>query len=1088
VSGQGHGSTIGSQKAARVFLSYAGSERSSARWLRSELQRRGIAVIMDDLFEPGSSIVANIGEAIQQAVLVLALVSADYLDRQFTEIELSAVMANPEGNLFPVVIGDPPRPVTERGTHLWTVLRGRTYFSLARTRESLDRLATMLEQLMDQRAGLPPRGSAPAEKPVEVSLLYDWEDGHLVERVEAALHTLGIAVSPRWFHSPNESGDESNARALGVLWTDAAASSTQLADDIVTAVARQQSIFYLVLEDSPAAPAASRVLRLPAARAGAPHDRARRSPRRSDRQALSARMNEALASNQGIPFHILGDRFCADLPTAVLVQDAYESAVYDHPAGDDLRLQAVLAYAAVRRFRGDWQTASHVLASEPVPATASKHSTSTGVIRLQAERLSLDFELGSVNGASDGVGRLLREALTAGDWISTIVLHRQLGMIEEERGRYLVARDHLVGANHYADDLLHTRYLTETVQVPDAGILLLADCQRQLATLDWRTEDLHMALGRLRDAKQTVASAASSPAADYLSNVIRYQIARVQYAIDNDYEGARASLQASYRALQRYDNPIRLATVVEGLARLELDVVRGGEAAIESIRPVLQKILRVRRLRGQDFTIARTLAAMGDLEFALGSWNAAADFYQDARDEFNRLGKGPTAAMAARRLAQCYSRMGDREVALDILDTAMYALDAPEQSELRARMRADVAALRPRRRQVDESDESTEMTAVGEYGFHQWLAREMHGAQKGAADCIVLGTGDDAAVIDLGGREQLVVSSDSVPPDMLETSRLSAAAYAARFAVVSSLSDVVAMGGEPVGLLLNLHVRRSTPARWTQKLLVQASDEAQRYGAAVIGGDLKERDHIALTTVAVGRVTRDGALTRTSARPGDAVVLTVSSARGMRLTGLGARWAHELLPLLSRTDRAMAASLDRDDAKYACLGLPIGVMRRIIRQGLATAAIDTSDGVLACARLMGEASGVGFEFFADRLDSLIDDRARVVANSLDITPLLFAFSAGHDWEMLLTVPAASTDRIAEIVERDPVTGCPNLAIVGRVVDRTEWSDHGITLTRDDGSPCVIPFFTDEKFVASPYQVRAHDWVEFAREATRELRG
>ena len=96
---------------ATAFISYAGPEREQALRVKEALERRDIRVLMDTGFEAGQSVLVNIGGAINEGVVV-ALISSEYLDRKFTEIEVSAVVTSPDGKFLPVVIDGPPRPAT----------------------------------------------------------------------------------------------------------------------------------------------------------------------------------------------------------------------------------------------------------------------------------------------------------------------------------------------------------------------------------------------------------------------------------------------------------------------------------------------------------------------------------------------------------------------------------------------------------------------------------------------------------------------------------------------------------------------------------------------------------------------------------------------------------------------------------------------------------------------------------------------------------------------------------------------------------------------------------------------------------------
>ena len=102
---------------ATAFISYAGSEREQALEVKAALEQRDIEVLMDSGFETGQSVLVNIGDAINAGVVV-ALITTEYLDGKFTEIEVSAVVSSRDGKFVPVVIGGTPRPRTKRGQPL----------------------------------------------------------------------------------------------------------------------------------------------------------------------------------------------------------------------------------------------------------------------------------------------------------------------------------------------------------------------------------------------------------------------------------------------------------------------------------------------------------------------------------------------------------------------------------------------------------------------------------------------------------------------------------------------------------------------------------------------------------------------------------------------------------------------------------------------------------------------------------------------------------------------------------------------------------------------------------------------------------
>lgn len=1078
------------RRGARVpvaFLSYAGSQRPEAHRIRGALEQRGIAVIMDANFPIGEAILVNIGNAALSSDVVVALISSEYLDRHWTEVEVSTAIATSDVRFLPLLHeGAQPAPSTDRGRSIWGVLSARSYMPIDYSEDAFNRLADEIKRVA--RADTSPvdlLGDAGHAEGLAVALLYDWEDGNLVDDAAQKCATAGIAVENIGSAGVPLPGDLAESADILILWTWAAKASPDIGDAIMNAVAAKRQVIYLVQPEGPPAPGSARVLTFGALAAAPDRPSVRPEVRWSrDKPQLRLQVEKSVELNSNVPFHLIGDKFCASRESAAAAANAYEMGVNQFKVFDETRLEAVLGHAAAQRFRGDWQQAAELLAREPLPDSDVPPQPSA--LAVAAERLSLEFELGRMSDITSRATTVLQRALAAGEWPLIIAAHRQLGMIREERGDYRLARDHLDRASHYAEDLLDTPSLAERLTTNQARRALRADSLRELASVEWRDGDVELARDHLDQASDVLDPVRDNPAAGYLLSVIAAQRGRIAYANDHDYETARNMLRQSYQDLQKYDNPVRLANVLESLVQLEMDFIRGDDEAIAALRPTLEKVRRVRHVRGHDYMIAKTTRALGDLEFALGNYEAAKDQYIEARDEFNRLGKHPETATTLRYLSRCLSRLGDSEGAIEMLVWALEQLQEPDHHATLAEIRSEMARLRHRRPAPDQITNQTEMTEVGEFAVHEWIAGDLLKSRLVTADHVIVGVGDDGAVLRPGADEDLVLTTDSVPPSLLTDDSQQAASYAARFGVVTALADVIAMGAEPTAVLLNLHLRRTTTASWTRAFLESSAQESARYGAVVVGGDLRERGQKVLTVTGVGRIRQGRAITRAGAKSGDIVALTLSSSPGQEFIGLGTRWALELARHLSGAEASLLAALAHRDAIFTDLGLPHQVMRAIAGAGLATSAIDTSDGLLACAELIGNASNVGIEFFPEEIGRLINADVSELARRLAIAPFIFAFAAGYDWEVMLTVPGSRDAELRALSDSAAASSNQRVAVIGRVVQRQPWAADGVRLRVPGGRPVHLPYFTGEKFLPQPYLLRARGWLEFAKQSTRRI--
>lgn len=251
-------------------------------------------------------------------------------------------------------------------------------------------------------------------------------------------------------------------------------------------------------------------------------------------------------------------------------------------------------------------------------------------------------------------------------------------------------------------------------------------------------------------------------------------------------------------------------------------------------------------------------------------------------------------------------------------------------------------------------------------------------------DGVVLGNGDDAAILELRPEEQLVVSSD-VANEGVHFPRESPAQSVAFRSVAAAASDLAAMGARPVAMTLNL----SLPAR-DETFFAGLRDGLQAACRALslplVGGDLV-RGSLSLGVQVFGAVPRGEALLRSGAQVGDK--LCVRGSLGDAAAGLAL--------VQGRLD----ASGDDADALRAAFWRPQPALDlgQALR-GAATAAIDVSDGLMADIGHLACASGVRAVIEKEQLPLSAALRRCVD----DETALRMALSGGDDYALCFTLP------------------------------------------------------------------------------------
>jgi thiamine-monophosphate kinase len=191
------------------------------------------------------------------------------------------------------------------------------------------------------------------------------------------------------------------------------------------------------------------------------------------------------------------------------------------------------------------------------------------------------------------------------------------------------------------------------------------------------------------------------------------------------------------------------------------------------------------------------------------------------------------------------------------------------------------------------------------------------------------------------------------------------------YAAAINLSDIAAMGGEPMGMLFALGLPRETDSDWLDELVSGIRECCSAYGAPVLGGDTKENRELTIAGTAIGKVRKDRILRRSGARPGDVLAMTGALGRGII-------WENE--PTMSDTLLRITPRIDAGKA--------------LAESCAATSCIDMSDGLSTSLHLLSKASNVGF---------IIDDASIPLMSGVNHDDKEKAMHWGGDFELLFTL-------------------------------------------------------------------------------------
>ncbi|MEZ5444922.1 MAG: thiamine-phosphate kinase [Gammaproteobacteria bacterium] len=278
-------------------------------------------------------------------------------------------------------------------------------------------------------------------------------------------------------------------------------------------------------------------------------------------------------------------------------------------------------------------------------------------------------------------------------------------------------------------------------------------------------------------------------------------------------------------------------------------------------------------------------------------------------------------------------------------------------------------------------------------------------------DDVVIGIGDDGAVLRPRPDHELVVVTDTIVPGVHFPSTITAADVGYR-ALAVNLSDLAAMGAEPAWCSLALTLPQADEA-WLRGFAAGLLELAERFDMQLVGGDTT-RGPLTVTVTAHGWVPAGGALRRAGACAGDGVY--VSGTLGDAAGGL------RVLMGVTECDADSRAVLTRRFLQPE----PRVALGQFLR-GVASSAIDVSDGLAADLLHVLEASGVGAEVRLDRLPISASLRACERAEAA----IERALAGGDDYELCFTVPPT---RESALREWRPDRGV-SLTRIGTVVAR-----------------------------------------------------
>ncbi len=308
---------------------------------------------------------------------------------------------------------------------------------------------------------------------------------------------------------------------------------------------------------------------------------------------------------------------------------------------------------------------------------------------------------------------------------------------------------------------------------------------------------------------------------------------------------------------------------------------------------------------------------------------------------------------------------------------------------------------------------------VGEFGLIGRIERLIEASGQPR---VVLGPGDDAALVRPLPGHDLVVTTDSLVEDVHFRWRTQSPQLLGRRALVASLSDLAAMGATPLGCVVAFCAPASLELARALGIVRGILREAALHACPLVGGNVAKGRETSISITVFGTAKRGRALRRHAVRAGDSIFVTGSLGGSALAVARAEREGRSI-----RTVPVPRLEAGRALAKLRGVG----------------GCIDVSDGLVSDLEHLLEGSALGATVEVGRIP-----RPRglsATAARLGLDPDAFVLAGGEDYELLFTLRARAvtraaagrlTDRLGvRVTEIGRITRTPGLA---GLPDRTGW--------------------------------------------------
>jgi len=289
---------------------------------------------------------------------------------------------------------------------------------------------------------------------------------------------------------------------------------------------------------------------------------------------------------------------------------------------------------------------------------------------------------------------------------------------------------------------------------------------------------------------------------------------------------------------------------------------------------------------------------------------------------------------------------------------------------------------------------------------------------------LVEGIGDDAAVWTWDEDTYGLLAVDTVYENWDFDPIYHPAPYIGYKAATGAISDICAMNGEPLFLLVALGVPRNTAPSYLEAIYQGLRKVEEKYGVSVVGGDVSASKDLWLSVTVLGRVPRAQITYRRGAVPNQ--LLCVTGDLGGAYAGLKILQREKAVFLQNPSIQPDLTGFEYVVSRQLKPEARCDIVRRLHElQIVPTSMIDLSDGLASGLHHLSTASQVAFHVYLDRLP--YHPQTQEVARLYNMPLSAFLLYGGEEYELLFTVPLTAYEKLLQE---------PQIHIVGYVKEGT----------------------------------------------------